>query len=882
MMIKLFGGRVTIGKDISQYAGRTDDFYGLMQQKYGVDYRVRNRLEAYKNLVYACVSLIGEACGDYKPMIQTKKGDQWETVDHEFLRLLKQPSGRDLKAQSFSQFDLFEATGIYQLLQGDCFWYMARGGMTGKPREIVMLRADKVGTDVDPKTGDVNGYFIRRSVGDPIPLEVEEVLRFPLFNPKDPYVGLGTVEAGNDYIGTDESTAEFTKNFMSNNAGLSGVLNIKGEVTKGAFRKFVRAWREKYEGVSNAGKVAILRDSDASFEKVGLGLDELNMPDLRKMTMDDVLIMFRVPLPLLGKAEQTGLGRSNVEALEYIFAKYNIDKKFQRFDNILMFALQRYYPEQVANLRVIHENIIPEDKEFELSERIAAVDKWLTRDEVRDEEGLDSVDGGDQLFIPIQNVPIGEASLATEPTTTTTGLKGIKVKVTKTIKTKEEPTTVIVTKGTSQGERFRLTIMRNQMRYEKKYRKTVKPIFLEQRKEALKNLEAHASAITKAADQKLFDDAYYDNLITQNLQPMLIDLTETQGGIALVFAGDAENEFHLTSNIQSHLTSGTHRMASNFNDETLANLNKTLAEGIEKGEGIDALKGRVNSVYDSIDGYRAERIARTETLKASNSATRFAYSQTGYVTGMQWAVNPDACEQCAEFDGMTVPLDGSFLAVGESYTVGEGDDATTYTNDYDTVETPPLHPNCMCTIIPTTGDIESPNLLTDDAEEGQSVYRGEGQNVQSPDALIFGEAFYVARNANTAANFGTVHALKLPLTAKDIYIIRTDSQLEAFQLAAQKYAVEQRADLDSAKYLPAYVKHLGYKAAEVLPKVDPLGGIGVVDKKTINALAAQMADSSKKLKGFVTQADHSKVVEQQAKDSIYTKELEKHLGVGDD
>ena len=432
MAIRLFGGLITVGKEknISQYAGRADDFYGLMSQKYGVDYRVRNRLEAYKNVVYACVSLIGETCGDYTPMIQRKNGDQWETIDHEFLRLLNRPGGRDLKAASFSSFDLWEGTSIYQLLQGDCFWYMAKGAVSSKPREIVLLRADKVGTDIDKDTGDVNGYFIRRSVGDPIPLEVDEVLRFPLFNPKDPYKGFGSVEAGNDYIGTDEATAEYTKNFFGNNAGLSGVLSIKGEVTKGAFRKFVRAWREKYEGVDNAGKVAVLRDSDATFTSVGSSLSDLQMPDLRKMTLDDVLMIFKVPLPLLGKAEQTGLGRANVEALEYIFAKYNIDKKFQRFDAVLQFALERYYG--ATDLRVVHKNIIPEDKDFELNQRDKAVDRWITRDEIRDEEGKDPAPGGQQLFVPAMNIPLDEAS-TTQPTTTQQSITG---KIIRTVKKK--------------------------------------------------------------------------------------------------------------------------------------------------------------------------------------------------------------------------------------------------------------------------------------------------------------------------------------------------------------------------------------------------------------------------------------------------------------
>lgn len=407
---KIFGREVAIGKDINQFTGRSDDLLAVYQNKYGFDYRTKNKLKAYRNVVHACVSLIGSACGDYEPILQQKKGDQWESIDHEFLQLLRQPSGRDLKSTSFSGYDLWEATASYDELQGDCFWYLALGKSTGKPREIVVLRADRIGTDIDPKTGDVNGYFIRQGSGTPMPLDVNEVLRFPVFNPEDPYKGKGTVEAGADYIETDEATAAFTKNFFGNNAGLSGVLNIKGEVTKGAFRKFVRAWRDKYQGVNNAGKVAILRDSDASFTKVGLGLDELDMDSLRKMSLQDVAMMFKVPLELLGRiTEGSGLGRGNIETLEYIFAKWNIDKKMTKYDSIIMFALQRYYQLDPSQYRVVHANIIPDDKEFDLNVRDKAVDRWLKRNEIRDEDGLDEVDGGNQLFVPLNNIPIGDS-----------------------------------------------------------------------------------------------------------------------------------------------------------------------------------------------------------------------------------------------------------------------------------------------------------------------------------------------------------------------------------------------------------------------------------------------------------------------------------------
>jgi uncharacterized protein with gpF-like domain len=394
--------------------------------------------------------------------------------------------------------------------------------------------------------------------------------------------------------------------------------------------------------------------------------------------------------------------------------------------------------------------------------------------------------------------------------------------------------------SSSQAERFRLSLMRNQMRYEKQYRRLLAPVFKEQRHEALINLEAHASSLkgfVMKSDQKLFDDAKYDALITSKLQPSLQDLTQTQGGLAMTFAGSDGNEFHMSSNIISQLESSTRRMATNFNDETLAALNTTLAQGIQSGEGISDLKSRINEVYDDLDGYRAERIARTETLKASNHATEDAYKQTGYVVGKQWVVNPDACAICEEFEGVTVELDQPFINQGDSVDYGDNQN---FAVDYEDIETPPLHPNCRCTIIPTTSLGDNPATIGQSSAEGQTVYRGEGANVSSDYGLLFGDALYVARNADQAANFGTVHQLKMPLKGKDILLIRTDKQLESFHLAAQKWAVEQGLDLDPNSYLPAYLIENGYKAAEVLESVDPLGGIGIVDKKIIAAMRAQI------------------------------------------
>jgi len=123
---------------------------------------------------------------------------------------------------------------------------------------------------------------------------------------------------------------------------------------------------------------------------------------------------------------------------------------------------------------------------------------------------------------------------------------------------------------------------------------------------------------------------------------------------------------------------------------------------------------------------------------------------------------------------------------------------------------------------------------------GQVVFRGTGRNV-SAGGLELGSGLYVARDTATAANFGNVAQLSLPLKSKDILLIASDNQYQKLILDAQKWAVRTGNSLDSNDFIPAYVRYLGYKAAEVSPTVDPLGGIAVYDPAIIKKLQKQIA-----------------------------------------
>lgn len=90
--------------------------------------------------------------------------------------------------------------------------------------------------------------------------------------------------------------------------------------------------------------------------------------------------------------------------------------------------------------------------------------------------------------------------------------------------------------------------------------------------------------------------------------------------------------------------------------------------------------------------YRAEMIARTETLTAANSGQTAMWDEAarqGYLvksqTWKEWLVTPDdrLCPYCESLDGQRVLLDDQFQ-----------DDE----GQFEPVDNPPLHPACRCAI----------------------------------------------------------------------------------------------------------------------------------------------------------------------------------------
>mgnify|MGYP003641570161 CR=1 FL=1 len=99
---------------------------------------------------------------------------------------------------------------------------------------------------------------------------------------------------------------------------------------------------------------------------------------------------------------------------------------------------------------------------------------------------------------------------------------------------------------------------------------------------------------------------------------------------------------------------------------------------------------------------RAEMIARTEVALINEIGRLDAWNQSGVVAGKQWVVAAGACESCqamGDKNDEPIPINASFANRGER--VGK---VNVWTPTGGGLQTPPLHPNCRCTMIEILDD----------------------------------------------------------------------------------------------------------------------------------------------------------------------------------
>lgn len=620
-----------------------------------------NPKEQFRGIAYKAIDKIGLTLSVYEPVILRKNGDTY--TNHPLLTLFNNPNTL-IKSPN----DFIHLWAALHEIYGETFWYLVRGENTRRVKEIFLLNPSQV--EIKQSNGEIVGYVLHKSDGQQIPLEPDEIIHDKKPNPFNEWRGLSVLEMAAIYINTEIVTANFTLNYIRNSGSPSGIVSLPN-MDKEAFKTFAAQWRESYEGPQNAGKTAFIRGEEAKFQAVGATLQDIDQKITREMAKEDVLMMLEVPKPLLGATDSQGLGRSNVETLKYIFAESKIEPMMRRLDKIYTQIAQSFGTEGLV--KITHLSPVPEDKEFTHKQNKDLVNIAITVNEVRASLGLEPIKGGDE---------INANNKVQQPVASANKLRIVK----------STPLTKAQLKKQSQDEdeSFRVKVVETSDIYAKELKKALTGFFKEQANTVIDKINATA----KSFEEWLFNVKEESEKMATIITPIIFDLVEAQvEGVTNLITGEL---VALTEKQRATIGANILKLSGEVNKETIDILNTTLTQGQSKGESLARLKKRVEQVYADAKGYRAERIARTESLRESNRASEIVYQNNGYGQ-VRWVINPGACSFCQTYAGRTKEIGTVFSPVGEVVTDANGNQLKI---DYNDIDTPPLHPNCKCNIVP--------------------------------------------------------------------------------------------------------------------------------------------------------------------------------------
>ena len=402
----------------------------------------------------------------------------------------------------------------------------------------------------------------------------------------------------------------------------------------------------------------------------------LEVPTINEEVKERIRSAFHVSKTILG--EVPGESRANVEGAEYGF--YQFTKSYLRL--IDEENERSVLPEWDERLAGDFDLNVPADKAHELAEEMSRLDRGvLTINEVRQDEGWEPVEWGDEPHGPMFSVPLeltppdDTPPSAPEPGDSPAQKSQRADAPDPQLRREAIWRAFIAMQGPVESKV--LAIVRQQFkRHEAEVLRRIEekvPRFLVTLAGwTRKHAEDHFAARSELDDIADLTDFAEDMI--KPIRPQLVTLYTAAGKKAVQSVGKEGLNFVVNDlgikKIANHLTRSTDVVLKTSADAIKA----TLKEGFLKGEGVGELSGRIRDLYDGMSRGRAEMIARTETVAPANLGAVEGYKQSG-VERKEWITTMDGNERDThgEANGQIVPLESDFSVGGENIPYpGEG------------------------------------------------------------------------------------------------------------------------------------------------------------------------------------------------------------------
>ncbi len=360
--------------------------------------------------VFAALRVIAETVGQLEWEVYEEVDDvSIERKDHPLYYLLDREPNPEMTATTWRHAML---TSYY--LHGNMFAEIVR--VAGVPRQLWPIHWSRV----SPKRR-ANGqlfYEVRDENGlSPRPLEPRDVFHVPLLA-GDGIVGKGFVQRAKDSVGLTLGIEEYSGSSFRNGARPGGLLRHPGKLTPDARRNIREEWDSIHKGADKAGRIAVLQEG-MDFTAMQMSSVDAQLIESRTFQLGEVARWFSIPPHLLRDLSRATFGNIEHQGIEYrTFTiaplthamQQEAHRKLLTDAEKLTFCLEMDLDDlDAADIKSRYE-----------SYAIARQNGWMNANEIRDEEGLNPIEGeaGTVYLVNGNMIPAATAGTAVSTSAT--------------------------------------------------------------------------------------------------------------------------------------------------------------------------------------------------------------------------------------------------------------------------------------------------------------------------------------------------------------------------------------------------------------------------------------------------------------------------------
>lgn len=341
--------------------------------------------------VYACVYVLSSSVAQLPLHVKCKSGDKVETVkDHPAYYLL-----HDSPNAWQTSYKLREYAQSSVLLYGNAYIHIVRD----KNGEVVSLESLEPWKVQLLKNGS---RYVYAYYGDDktMSLSPDDVLHIKSLGPSIK-IGKSVIQTHAETIGLGLDARKFASGFFGGNARPAGILSVKTPLNSNAWENFKKMWQTAQEKLRSEENKTILLPAELDYKALTVSPVDTELLSMMKLNRSEIAGIFNVPAHMINdleKATFSNISEQTIQFIRFSVMPWVVNWEQELNRKIFTEAERKAGYFVKFNLAGIMRGTAGERATFY---HAAITDGWMSRNEARQLEDMNPVEGLDEMLVSV-------------------------------------------------------------------------------------------------------------------------------------------------------------------------------------------------------------------------------------------------------------------------------------------------------------------------------------------------------------------------------------------------------------------------------------------------------------------------------------------------